>query len=217
MAGDEKVFGIGLMKTGTSTLGRALHALGYRHRPFYPKLIRQLYRGETSELWNVADRYESFEDYPWPLVFKEIDERYPEAKFILTVRRDSETWYRSMVDHATRMGPTAERLIIFGYGLPHRRKQEHISQYEAHNDLVREHFADRPEKLLEVCWETGSTWSDVAEFLGRTDVELPERTPATNASANQSVSPRFWIRNTTKYVLIGKLKIDPFRHRNFTA
>ncbi len=43
----QKVFGIGLMKTGTSSLGACLNVLGYNHRSYFPKLIRQLKRGES--------------------------------------------------------------------------------------------------------------------------------------------------------------------------
>jgi hypothetical protein len=211
-----KVFGVGLMKTGTTTLGGCLTTLGYRHRPYYPKLIRQRYHGDEGALWDVAARYESFEDHPWPDIFRELDDRFPDARFILTVRRDSATWFRSLEQHAKRMGPTAERLIIFGYGWPGRKRAEHIEHYEAHNDAVRAHFADRPDRLLEVCWETGSTWEDVAAFLGH---ELPpvDGPRKQNAAESQSVSPRFWLRNSVKYVVIGRLKIDPFRYRNFTA
>lgn len=211
-----KVFGLGVMKTGTSTLGTIFAQLGYDHRSYYPKLIRQLYRNEYDQLWDVADRYETFEDYPWPLVFKELDERYPDAKFILTTRRDTDTWYRSMAEHAKRMGPTAERQIIYGKGMPQWDPAGHREHYEAHNAEVRAWFADRPGKLLEVCWETGSSWQDVVDFLGHTDV-VERETPRANAAANQSISPRFWFRNSVKYALIGRLRIDPFRHRNFTA
>ena len=41
-----KVFGIGLNKTGTSTLGECLVALGYRHRSYSYELVQQLRRGE---------------------------------------------------------------------------------------------------------------------------------------------------------------------------
>lgn len=211
-----KVFGLGMMKTGTTTLGAIFRYLGFDHRAYYPKLIRQIYRDEYDALWDVADRYESFEDNPWPLVFEELDERYPDARFVLTTRRDTDTWYRSMAEHAKRMGPTAERKIIYGYGMPQWNEQSHRDQYERHNAAVRERFADRPGKLLEVCWETGTTAQDVADFLGRSDVDFPA-TPKSNAAANQSISPRFWLRNTVKFVLIGKLKIDPFRYRNFSA
>lgn len=203
------------MKTGTSTLGACFNALGYKHFTYYPKLIRRLRHGDVDSLWDVADRYETFEDHPWPDWYRELDERYPDAKFVLTIRRDSETWFRSLANHAKRRGLTAEKYIIFGHGWPSSDKSHHIETYERHNREVQEYFASRPDKLLTVCWETGSDWSDVAAFLGASTV--PERRSTKfNAAADQRISPSAWIRNTTKYVLIGRLGFDPFRHRNFT-
>jgi hypothetical protein len=211
-----KVFGVGMMKTGTTSLASCLRELGFRHFTYYPKLIRQVQRSEWDYLWDVVERYDSFEDNPWPMIYEQLDERYPDARFILTERRDGETWFASLAEHAKRMGPTAERVIIYGHALPQRHKAEHIEQYEAHNARVRAHFADRPGKLLEVCWETGTTRHDVADFLG---VELPASGPAApwrNRASEQGVMIRFWLRNTTKYVLISKLGVDPFRNSNLT-
>lgn len=209
-----KVFGIGLMKTGTTTLGSCFQSMGYRHFSYFPKLIRQNHKGEFDATWDVVDRFESFEDHPWPSHYQEIERRYPDAKFVLTVRKDSETWYGSLTNHARRMGPTAERRLIFGYGWPLNRRDEHISFYEEHNQAVIDYFEDRPEKLLVVCWEDGSTWQDVAEFLGTT-VETPAKVERLNSSDSQSVSPQFWFRNTVKYLMIGRLGFDPFRNRGF--
>ncbi|NND03762.1 MAG: hypothetical protein HKN91_13345 [Acidimicrobiia bacterium] len=211
-----KVFGIGQMKTGTTTLGHCLSTFGFRHRSYYPKLLRQAHRGDYSNVWDVVDRYDSFEDNPWPLLYQQLDERYPDSKFVLTTRRDSETWFGSMVAHARRRGPTAEKQIIYGHGWPARHKQDFIANYEAHNESVKAHFADRPDKLLQVCWETGSTMTDLASFLGL-DPELAEELPRLNSASASTTSTSGWIRNTTKYVLISKLRIDPFRYRGFDA
>jgi len=208
-----KVFGIGLMKTGTSSLGACLDGLGYKHRTYFPKLIRQIHRGELDEVWEVADHYDSFEDHPWPELYEQLDERYPDAKFILTERRDAETWFGSLAAHAKRMGPTAERYILFGHGWPLSDPEGHLDRYRSHSEGVRAHFAGREDKLLVVCWETGTTAKDVAEFLGHTWDAPDEQPPKLNTRAGSRTSPRFWFRNTIKYVLIGRLGLDPFRWR----
>jgi hypothetical protein len=173
-------------------------------------------RGDFSHVWDVADRYESFDDNPWPMIYPQLDERFPTAQFILTVRRDSETWFSSLAAHARRMGPTAERQIIYGYCWPSRHKLEHIQQYESHNEGVRAHFAGRPDKLLEVCWETGSSMRQITDFLGLA-VEVPAEVPRINSAADSKVSPYFWCRNVTKYLLMSRLQIDPFLYRGFDA
>ena len=208
-----KVFGVGLMKTGTTSLAACFYRLGYRHRSYFPKLIRQINRGEYDEVWEVVDHYDSFEDHPWPELFRELDERYPDARFILTERRDSETWFGSLAAHAKRMGPTAERWMIFGHGWPLSDKAAHVDYYESHNAAVKAHFAGRDDKLLVVCWETGTTAADVARFLGHDPGPVEGGTPNMNRSSAGRVIPRFWLRNTVKYVLIGRLGLDPFRTR----
>lgn len=212
-----KVFGVGMMKTGTTTLGECLTSLGFSHRPYYPKLIRQIDRGDFSRVWDVVDRYESFEDNPWPMIYSALDDRYPGSKFVLTVRRDTETWWQSMTAHARRMGPTAERKIIYGHGYPtNRNKRSHTSAYEKHNMDVRAHFESREDQFLEVCWETGSTVQEVAEFVG---VSAPAAAvvPRLNTAKGSRVSPRFWLRNSVKWATISGLGFDPGRDKGFDA
>jgi hypothetical protein len=172
-AAASKVFGIGLNKTGTTTLGVCLTQLGYRHTSSNLQLTRCVAAGDLRPVFAHADRYESFEDWPWPLIYRELDERYPGSKFVLTTRRDAETWIRSLKNHATLTGPTEFREVAYGHPMPHGREAEHIERYERHNREVREYFRERPGSLLEVCWETGSGWKDLGEFLGREVPDLP--------------------------------------------
>lgn len=211
--GRQKVFGIGLMKTGTSSLGACFAELGYNHRSYFPKLIRQMHRGEYDETWQVTDHYDSFEDHPWPELYEQLDERYPDAKFILTERRDAETWFASLAAHAKRRGPTAERYLLFGHGWPPSDRDGHLEHYRKHSEAVRAYFAGREDKLLVVCWETGTTAKEVAEFLGRTWESPDEQPPKLNTRAGSTTDPISWIRNTAKYLLIGRLGLDPFRWR----
>lgn len=188
-----KIFGIGLNKTGTTTLGVCLQQLGYRHTSSNLELTRCLGRGELEPVLAFADRYDSFEDWPWPLLYRELDQRYPGSKFILTTRRDAETWLRSLKNHATLTGPTDFRRVAYGHDMPHGHEAEHIERYERHNREVREYFRDRPEDFLEVCWETGSGWKELGAFLGREVPDLP--LPHTNRSADKR-SRLLWRRAT---------------------
>jgi hypothetical protein len=38
---------------------------------------------------------------------------------------------------------------------------------------VRAYFAGRPDDLLEVCWEAGDGWKELASFLGQPVPALP--------------------------------------------
>lgn len=161
-----KVFGIGMNKTGTTTLGECLSRLGFQHHSFDLELTRAVDEGNLTPVFQVADEYDSFEDWPWPLIYEELDARYPDAKFILTTRKDNATWIDSLKRHADRTGPTEFRKIVYGHAMPHGHEEEHIRCYEQHNANVRAHFDNRDD-LLEVCWEERAEWEPICEFLKR--------------------------------------------------
>jgi hypothetical protein len=162
-----KVIGVGLNRTGTKTLRAYCMGWGMQHHTFDLQAFQLYHKGETDRLLDYMEAFDSFEDWPWPLLFREIDARFPDARFVLTLRKDPETWYRSLCNMAVRMGPMNDfEKPIYGYAMPHGHREEHLAFYKAHNEAVREHFKDRPEKLLTVCWETGDDGRTLAAFLG---------------------------------------------------
>jgi hypothetical protein len=161
-----KIVGIGLNKTGTKTLGACFRHWGLKHQSFNEEAFELWRRKEVEELLKWVGEYESFEDWPWPLIYADIDRKYPEAKFILTKRKNPETWFHSLCKHADRTGPTIFRKYIYGHELPHHHKAEHIQLYEHHIESVRKYFQHRPDDFLEVCWENGDGWQELARFLG---------------------------------------------------
>ena len=170
-----KVVGIGLNKTGTKTLQSFFVQWGFRNRTYDLDAFERYRRGDIEGLLDEMEDFDSFEDWPWPLFYRDIDERFPDARFILTRRRDADRWYRSLCNMAIRRGPFTDfEQHIYGYAMPQGHRAEHIAFYEDHNREVREYFADRPGKLLEVCWEEGSTGDDVADFLGQPRPEAPD-------------------------------------------
>ncbi|HFD80776.1 MAG TPA: sulfotransferase family protein [Gammaproteobacteria bacterium] len=161
-----KIFGIGVNKTGTKSLGEALSRLGFNHRA-WSRETYEIYREHgVPGLLGVVEKYDSFEDWPWPLVYREIDEAVPGSKFILTLRESPELWYRSLCKHSMRTGPNVMRSEIYGYPIPQMNKDEHIRFYNEHVENVRNYFKGRPDDLLEVCWGRGDGWSELAAFLG---------------------------------------------------
>lgn len=165
-----KVFGIGLNKTGTSSLGRALRRLGFRHLSHSPRLTRALARGDMAPIEQAADSHDSFEDWPWPLVWREMDARYGDgARFILTRRASPERWLASLKAHAERARPGGiARRLAYGWDYPHGREAEHLAVYERHNAAIRAHFAHpaRRHRFIELCWEEGDGWPALCRFLG---------------------------------------------------
>ena len=163
-----KVFGIGLIKTGTTSLGAALEQLGYRHtHDRRNKLLGHMERGELRAIYRWVDQHDSFEDWPWPFLYEPLSSHYPDSLFVLTRRADEGRWLASVKRHAEKFGPSPARESFFGHAMPQGHEAAYLDGYRRHNAAVRSHFAARPERLLEVCWEHGHGWRELAEFLGR--------------------------------------------------
>ena len=178
-----KVFGIGLNKTGTKSLGTSLRTLGFKNLSWSREIFDIYLTHGLQGLEEIIDCYTSFEDWPWPLMYRELDKKYPGSKFILTTRESPEIWYRSLCKHATRTGPNHIRRRVYGFDMPHGHQDEHIRCYNDHKNNVRAYFKSRPESLLEVCWENGDGWQELAPFLGSLVPDAPF--PHKNNSANK--------------------------------
>lgn len=189
-----KVFGIGLGKTGTSTLGVCLETLGYRVKGSDVDLTRCIKKGILKPAFEIADQYDGFQDFPWPLLYKEMDVRYPNSKFILTIRKNKDDWFDSLIKHANRTGPTEHKELAYGYKMPHGLKNEHISFYEQHNEEVRKYFRGRENDFLEVCWAKGDGWEEICTFLGH---DIPKK-PLPHANKASSLKNLTWYKIKTK-------------------
>jgi len=176
-----KIVGIGLNKTGTKTLGEAMISLGLRHKTYSGSAFDCFQREDIEGVRQIMESFDSFEDWPWPLLFREIDHWYPEARFVLTVRKSPQVWFRSLCNMAVRRGPLDRyEKYIYGYAMPQGHRRELVQFYEQHNRAVEAHFADRPGKLIRICWEDGDGLERLASFLG---VAFP---PSTETHANRS-------------------------------
>ncbi len=217
-----KVVGIGLNKTGTKSLRGCLLHWGYNHFTFDLDSFHQYQRGDYDALWQTMRTHDSFEDWPWPLLYREIDAEFPGTKFILTVRKNPKVWFASLCKMAVRLGPLTDyEQHIYGYAMPHGHKDEHIQFYEAHNQAVEAHFKDRPEQLLKVCWENGDGWQELADFLGKPVPDQPfphiNKTVSLMYSGNSHVMAQLHRLSYVIYQKVGKkllpqLLIDRLRN-----
>ena len=102
-----KVFCIGRNKTGTTSIGKALTLLGFT-------LGKQSIAERLMEDWRKRDFWhiilycrfaDAFQDVPFSLdyTYQVLDEAFPNAKFLLTIRNNSEEWYQSLVKFHTRI------------------------------------------------------------------------------------------------------------------
>lgn len=160
-----KIFGVGWAKTGTTTLGDCFGILGYSHKGHDLNLV-----GNLAQALVVARLYDTFQDWPWILYYKELDEHFPESKFVLTTR-DCDSWLRSYRNTISKQTPSEmlneARKKIYGFVTTEAADEQLIERYERHNAEVKRHFADRPRDLLVVNWENGDGWEELCGFLGK--------------------------------------------------
>lgn len=198
-----KVFCIGFHKTGTTSMGKALEALGYAvtgpNGTRDPEIARRVYTMAE----RLLTQYDAFQDNPWPILYKWCHERHPDAKFILTLR-DPERWYESQCKHfAGNTTPMREWIYGPGCGAPLNNKERYQERFNAHNAEVIEYFKGK-DNLLVVDITQGDGWDQICPFLGKpvpNDLPFPHANPA---RANRGGSKKTSALKTWKRALFGR-------------
>jgi hypothetical protein len=170
-----KIFGIGLSRTGTTSLTLALETLGNRviHFPMTTKEIEE---------------HDAATDTPVAANFEALDARFPGAKFIYTTREISE-WLESCRRFWTKRKessfdptPFITNLHRKLYGSPEFNPDGFAQAYQRHEAQVLGFFADRPSDLLVLDICGGSIgWEPLCDFLGASIPNIPF--PSVNASS----------------------------------
>jgi len=188
--GKAKIFCIGFHKTGTTSLGVALEQLGFRVQGSVGTGDPDIAEKVFDLALPLLQDHDAFRDNPWPIIYKELDARWPGSKFILTVRT-SESWIRSQQKHfGTRTSPM--RQWIYGAGCPVGNEEDYISRFEAHNREVIAYFKDRPDDLLILDLEKGDSWEKLCAFLDKAppDTAFPHVNPASKRAGKKKTARR---------------------------
>ncbi len=188
------VIGAGFGRTGTMSLKLALEQLGFgpcfHMMEFFSAANGEALKARWEEVafaanpvdWDgVFAGYRSTVDWPSAAYWRQLADRYPAAKVILTVR-DADRWFdsasatifsgRSSDEELAKRTDTWARMVrrIIAEGTFDRRSsdREHaIAVFRRHNEEVRKTIP--PERLL--VYEAGQGWEPLCRFLG---VEVPE-------------------------------------------
>lgn len=151
-----KIFGIGLSKTGTTSLTSALLTLGFSCEHYFFDLDRMKHLDAGTDL-------------PIAHAFRELDVAWPGSKFILTVR-DLDAWLGSCATHfhlplaAERELPRKLRTDVFG--VETFDEAAFLKAYARHLQAVMCHFRERPADLLVMDICAGDGWNPLCRFLG---------------------------------------------------
>lgn len=165
-----KVFGIGLSRTGTKSLTIALTVLGYKiiHYPLSEKFFHELLTGNGD--FSLLKNYDGITDIPIIPAYKQLQRRYPDAKFILTVR-DIEEWIAALDRHykrSERRAKSPQELFVRAsvYGCYQYNEERFRDVQKRHHADVLDYFSAFPSKLLVMNISNGDGWPQLTEFLG---------------------------------------------------
>ena len=172
-----KIFGIGLSRTGTTSLSSALEILGYRsfHFPFIRSFFGRIYIRKQ-----YLENYDALTDTPVALLYQELDKKYPGSKFIYTVR-DMESWLASCEKYPafhkgsdySKSNKITARLRQRLFGTDYFDRQKFKEAYLRHDTEVRDYFKDRPQDLLVLNITEGDAWNPLCTFLEKVKPGVP--------------------------------------------
>jgi hypothetical protein len=193
-----KIFGIGLAKTGTTSLNDALAILGISSLGC-PDSISAVRRFDAATDGIVAGRFE------------ELDRAFPGSKFIYTVR-NRESWVRSYTRHHRRKEPSLkghEELTRSLYGTTGTEEDMLLDAYDRHERHVLEYFRDRPDDLLvmDIC-EGTVDWKPLCEFLGKPEPDEPFPSSNPKFSDNIFLHLLYYLKDPAVVASITKAPID---------
>ena len=164
-----RIFGIGLPKTGTTSLAAALELLGFQSLHCPRRFREMIHAGQyffpeehKGKRW---DALTNFGEQHW----EQLDKAFPGSKFILTTRK-TETWLESCSQHYAkpRKGIHGKATLeIFGMSVFHEARFRAIMRGQAKS--VIDYFKHKPGRLLVVnlCGNPGwLCWKHLCQFLG---------------------------------------------------
>jgi hypothetical protein len=124
--------------------------------------------------WAFFERHDVFSDTPIARLYPQLDDRFANAKFILTLR-DPDTWLESFDAQfgSRRLAPFVRRLHRDLYGAETYDAAVYRAAFQRHLDQVRMRFAGRPSKLLEFNITAGDGWAPLCDFLGLEQPDQP--------------------------------------------
>ena len=183
---------------------------------FEPSIAAEKAMLGTPNIDLVAEQgFQATTDLPMALYFEQIHERFPDCKFVLTMRDDSEVWFQSWnvlaqsIVSPTRAGSTVvtnvakymnylrwlfavinkdDAFLTAPFPLPDQDKDRAIASYEEHNRRVRETIPS--DLLLEYNVKEG--WEPLCNFLEiahcPTDTPFPRTNSATSIKAQSVIA-----------------------------
>ena len=166
-----KIFEIGLPKTGTTSLQNAYKILGFRGQSWHPQRYRRFKKEGIECLFPMIENFDAFEDGPWhDCDYRILDQRYPNSKFII-LERNNDDWIRSKEKHESpiyNVNKIKSDFLIDDWIID---RENYIKKSIQHKETkykgIKEYFKDRPDDLLVMNICEGEGWEKLCPFLGK--------------------------------------------------
>lgn len=156
----QKIFCIGMNKTGTTSLNRALEILGYRtihHRKENIQLLEEMI--STDGTPPILERYDAFtEAEPLSGSWQFLAERFPDAKYIFTTR-NLEDWLTSRLIHVLH------HRLMTNHQWREINTVEDRQIYEWRHQEAPRYFKGK-DNFLMINIPAGDGWDVLCPFLG---------------------------------------------------
>ena len=189
-----KIICVGQPKTGTKTLKKIFEQLGKKGSGAPQCFLRNNndyttinnipidtnnFFNNISYLDKHLEMFDFFHDVPYSFNYELIDKKYPDSKFILTIR-DEEDWFKSLFHYQNLPLPEASPRKIINAIYHHEiimseHKAEVIELYRKYNNDVITYFTDTPEKLLiiDLCDKNKNEPDIIQKISGFTKLVIP--------------------------------------------
>src|ERR1700722_5091862 len=208
-----KIFVIGNNKTGRTSMGAALQALGFSlgSQADAELLMEDWAKRDFRRIVDYCETADAFQDVPFSLEFtyQVLGYAFRDWRYILTVRNSSQEWYESLVRfHIRIVGkhrlPTADELKSVSYremgwlwrtheliyGIDESSvfdRQVYIQNYESRNRRILEYFRYRPDSLLVLNLSNPTAMASLCDFLaippGMRNIAMPHLNSSRDAPA----------------------------------
>jgi hypothetical protein len=186
-----KIIVVGLNKSGSTTMHRALTLLGYRsahHRRDDGRYIHQIIAENASHgrpLLDSLEDYDAISDWMSHADaldhYKQLDQQYPNTRFIL-LERDPSSWLDSREKHVLRNRANPD----YRGGWTQVDRQVWARKWHQYLDDIRYYFRDRPGDFLIMHVTTGEGWEKLCPFL---ETPAPP-TPFPHSNASEAPTKR---------------------------
>ena len=198
---EAKIFGIGLPRTGTTSLHLAFQQLGIASVHFPFTLWEQ-------HDYSLLDKYEAFCDGPIYAMYPELSDRCPDSVFILTTR-PLDDWLESMewlLKHGPNIwgwSPAYDRFHAEFFGNANFDRTLYTAAYNCHHEKVYRWTEQHQAKLLVLDTAKEYGFAELCEFLNLPILQLPY--PKSNPARTPSLSLKCVERAGQIYPPLGTL------------